>query len=145
MHISIKSYLIILASFSLLACSTMNSDVKQDGQTNNLADLWGVEIQRVSLSAADYMLDFRYKVTDVEKATPILNSQIKPYLLIEKNGVKLPVPSTPKLGSIRQHTKAPEVNRIYFMFFKNVSKMVKRGDKVTIVIGDFKAENITVI
>jgi len=123
----------------------MNSDVKPNSQIDSLADLWGVEIQRVSLSAADFMLDFRYKVTDVEKATPILNRQVKPYLMVEKNGVKLPVPSTPKLGSIRQHTQAPEINRIYFVFFKNVSKMVKRGDKVTIVIGDFKAENITVI
>ena len=122
-----------------------NSQAAVNSEIKSGVEEYGVEIQRVSLSAADYMLDFRYKVTDVEKAAPILNRSVKPYLLVQKNGIKLPVPSTPKLGSIRQHTKAPEVNRIYFVFFKNVSKMVKRGDKVTIVIGDFRAENITVI
>ncbi len=143
MPLYLKCCITILISFGLLACSTMKFDVSQNA--NSLGDTWGVEVLRVSLSAADYMLDFRYRVTDAEKATPILHRSIKPYILVEKNGLKLPVPSTPKLGSIRQHTKTPEVNRIYFVFFKNVSKMVKRGDKVTVVIGDFRSESITVI
>jgi hypothetical protein len=56
------------------------------------------------------------------------------------------VPSAGKVGPLRQTVRSgkPEANRNYFILFANPGKYVKPGNKVTVVIGDFKAEDIVV-
>jgi hypothetical protein len=105
---------------------------------------WGVRPISMQLTAADYMLDFRYKIVDAEKATAIINRNVKPYLIIEKTGVKLNVPQSSKIGSLRQTRQFEKTNRNYFMIFVNPGRIVKSGDKVTLVAGDFKLEHVTV-
>jgi hypothetical protein len=95
-------------------------------------------------SAAGYMLDFRYRVLDAKKAAELVNRKTKPYLIVEKDGSTLHVPVTSKLGPLRQSAQFPKENRNYFMFFANPGRHVKSGDAVTVVIGDFKAENLIV-
>ena len=53
------------------------------------------------------------------------------------------VPIT-KIGSMRQTTRQPEEGRVYFMFFQDAGQQVKSGDKVTVVIGEHRFENLTV-
>jgi hypothetical protein len=105
---------------------------------------WGVEVIGVRPSAAGYMLDFRYRVLDAEKAAELVNRKIKPYLIVEKDGSTLRVPVTSKLGPLRQSAQYAKENRNYFMFFANPNRHVKSGDLVTVVIGDFKAEHLLV-
>ncbi|MHC4616861.1 MAG: hypothetical protein ACYTEQ_03815 [Planctomycetota bacterium] len=105
---------------------------------------WGVQIVGIRLSAADYMLDFRYRVVDPNKAAPLLSRKVKPYLVDEASGAKLIVPAPPKVGSLRQKSYEPIAGKIYFIIFSNPGKLVKRGGRVTVVIGDFKAENLIV-
>jgi hypothetical protein len=109
-----------------------------------LEEKWGVQITGIRLSAADYMLDFRYRVADPNKAAPLLGRQVKPYLIDEVSGAKLIVPAPPKVGSLRQKSREPLAGKIYFVIFSNPGKLVKRGGRVTVVIGDFKAENLIV-
>jgi hypothetical protein len=56
------------------------------------------------------------------------------------------VPSPPKIGPLRQTTRnsGPLAGKTYFIFFANPGKSIKAGDKVTVVIGDFKIENLAV-
>jgi len=108
------------------------------------SDKWGVKVIGVRPSAAGYMLDFRYRVLDAKKAAEVVNRKNKPYLLVEKDGSKLVVPVTSKLGPLRQSAQYAKENRNYFMFFANPGKHVKSGDLVTVVIGDFKAEHLVV-
>jgi hypothetical protein len=114
--------------------------------TNNKALLedWGVEVVGIRQSAAGYMLDFRYRVLDAEKATPLLDRRIKPELVVAKSGATLKVPVPPKIGALRQSAKYVKPNRNYFILFGNPGRHVIPGDKVSVVIGDFKAENLTV-
>ena len=105
---------------------------------------WGVKVIGLRPSAAGYMLDFRYRVLDAKKAAELVNRKNKPYLLVEKDGSKLVVPVTSKLGPLRQSAQYAKENRNYFMFFANPNKHVKSGDLVTVVIGDFKAEHLVV-
>ena len=105
---------------------------------------WGIRVIGIRRTAADYMLDFRYRVLDAEKAAYLMNRKIKPQLIVEKNGRKLQVPVSSKIGPLRQSPKFTKVNRNYFMFFANPGRSVRAGDKVTIVIGDFKAEHLVV-
>jgi len=105
---------------------------------------WGIRVIGIRRTAADYMLDFRFRMLDPEKAAAIMNRKIKPQLIVEKNGSKLQVPVSAKIGPLRQSPKFAKVDRNYFMFFANPGRDVKAGDKVTVVIGGFKAEHLIV-
>jgi hypothetical protein len=105
---------------------------------------WGVEVIGIRQSAAGYMLDFRYRVLDAEKATLLLDRRIKPELKVAKSGATLKVPVPPKIGALRQSAKFVQAERNYFILFSNPGRHVMPGDKVSVVIGDFKAENLTV-
>ena len=110
----------------------------------SMEEQWGVEVQSLRLTAGGYMLDFRYKVTDPEAAKPLLNRQVKPFLIDHASGGKFLVPDSPKVGALRQSTREPVAGKHYFMFFANPGKFLKPGSTVTVVIGDFRAENLMV-
>jgi len=82
-------------------------------------------------------------VLDAEKATDLFKRQIKPHLIHQKTGKVLAVPETAKLGPLR-NSNTPQEGRIYWMFFGNTGKLVKAGDKVSVVIGDFRVEDLVV-
>jgi hypothetical protein len=110
---------------------------------NPLEEKWGIRVEAIRLSAEGYMLDFRYRVTDPNLAAPIFDSSVHPYLVDRASGAKFIVPSPPKVGQLRNTRKAKE-GKVYFMFFANPGRYVKSGNKVDIVIGDCKIENLTV-
>ena len=115
-------------------------------QSKEILKKWGVEIISLNLTAAGYMMDFRYRVHDVEKSKIFFDSRIKPYLHVEKSIAKLPVPMAAKVGAFRPTNRGKNIkpNKIYYMVFGNPDAHVKSGEKVTLVIGDFKAEHLTV-
>lgn len=123
------------------------SAVSDPDHVGSLRDEWGVEVLGIHTSATGYMLDFRYRVIDAKKAAPLLDRRIKPapYIIVEKNNAKLGVPVTSKLGALRQTTFNVKPNRNYFVLFSNPSRHVRSGDKVTVVIGDFKVEHLVVL
>jgi hypothetical protein len=104
---------------------------------------WGIKIVGLGLAAAEYMIDFRFRVVDPQKAAPLLDRKNNPYIE-DARGHRFLVPDTPKVGHLRQTTEAPTAGRIYWAFFANPGKTIKSGEKVKIVIGDFSAEDLTV-
>lgn len=110
-----------------------------------LEETWGVRVIGIRLSAAGHILDFRYRVIDAEKAAPIMNRRLQPQLIIEQTGVKLSVPVGPTVGPMRQAPKFPQAGRNYFMLFSNPGHAAKPGDRVTVQIGDFRAEHLTIV
>jgi len=112
-----------------------------EGQARELAEQWGIEIASIRLTAADHMIDYRYRVLDADKATDLFERQIKPHLIHQKTGKVLSVPETAKLGPLR-NSNAPQVGKIYWMFFGNAGKLVQSGDEVTVVIGEFRVEDL---
>jgi hypothetical protein len=111
-----------------------------------LASTYGIRVEGLHLSAAGSMLDFRYRVLDVQKAAPLLDRKLKPYLLDPKWGAQLGVPDTPVLGQIRQTSRngAIYTDRTYFIMFGNPGKAVQRGDTVTLVMGQAKITDLKV-
>lgn len=105
---------------------------------------WGIRPVSMQLTATDYMLDFRYRVLDAKKAAAIINRKTKPYLIVEKTGVKLNIPSSYKVGPLRQSAQFAQENRNYFMLFANPGRKVRAGDKVTVMAGDFRLEHLVV-
>ena len=106
------------------------------------AETWGLEIVAIRVTAAGHMLDFRYKVHDVEKAAPLFNSETKPYLIHQASGKVLSVPVTAKLGPMRSKY-IPRAERIYSMLFTNAG-IVKAGDRVDWVLGDLRVDDLLV-
>jgi hypothetical protein len=104
---------------------------------------WGITILGIRLTANGYLLDFRYRVNDPDKASPLFSRQLKPFLVDQATGAKFFVPNPPKVGSLRA-TRKPEANRNYFILFANPAGYVKKGNKVKVIVGDFKAEDLIV-
>ena len=114
-------------------------DVKDE---SSLEEKWGIQVIAVRLTAAKTMVDFRYRVVDAAKAKPLLDRKENPYLLDQASGAKLSVPAS-KVGNLRA-TSNPIAGRNYFILFQNTRSVVKAGSRVTIAIGEFRAENLTV-
>ena len=112
--------------------------------TAELKDKWGIEIDSLRTSANGIMIDFRYKVLDATKAAALGNKEARPYLIDQASGRRLGVPNTPKAGPLRQTAELMKVGRVYFTLFSNPGRIVKPGSNVTVVIGEFRAENLTV-
>jgi len=108
-------------------------------------DACGIRVEALRLSAAGYMLDFRYRVTDPAKAAPLLDGRQRPYLTDAK-GAKLGVPDTPILGSLRQTARNGKVApaHTYFVLFANPGKYLHPGDRVTLVAGAARLPGLTV-
>jgi len=144
MKTKILIILVVVMSFFTVACTTTSGLVKND-QDQRLADEWGVEIVGARLSAAGYMIDFRYKVLDPEKAKPLFKLQTKPSAIYDKTGDLLHVPSSAKIGALRQRASVLEKDKIFFIFFGNPARTIKSGETISVTIGDFKAEHIKVM
>jgi hypothetical protein len=134
--------------FVLTGCASSTAPISEQ-QTKSVTltqaekDL-GIDIQAIRLSAGGYILDFRYKAIDPEKANILFSREIQPYLLHEATGGVLTVPTTAKIGPLRNTTNQPVAGKIYFMLFGNAGKYVKAGDKVTVIFGDYRMEHLTV-
>jgi len=104
---------------------------------------WGVEVMNVRQTAAGYMLEFRYKVLDAEKAKPLFERRTRPVLIHAETGAKLIVPTPAKTGALR-NSNLPLAGRTYWMFFANPGKLVKPGEHVSIEIGEFRVDGLIV-
>jgi hypothetical protein len=104
---------------------------------------WGVEVMFVRQTAAGYMLEFRYRVLDPEKAKPLFERRAKPTLTHSESGARLIVPTPPTTGALR-NSNPPVAGRIYWMFFANPGKLVKPGEHVSVEIGQFRADGLIV-
>ena len=147
----LKVFLGIAILVSLVACASthQNRTENSTAETSNVSagDKWGIQLESIRLTAAGYMIDLRYRVTDPETAAPLLNRGIKRYVIVERSGAVLRIPETEKLGALRSTVSVPEMvkrDRVYGALFANPGRHVKQGDRVTVVLGDFRAENLTV-
>jgi hypothetical protein len=104
---------------------------------------WGVDIVGVRRVASGYMLRFDYRVVDPEKASALTDKKARPYLIDEKTRTALAVPAMENIGELRQ--VAPlEHDRTYYVIFGNPGGLVKKGGRVTLTVGNFKAEGLVV-
>jgi hypothetical protein len=104
----------------------------------------GIRVESLRLTAADYMLDLRFRITDPERAAPFFSRKTNLELVDEASGARLEVPNTPKLGRLRQVARKDATDRSYFMLFANPGRYLKAGSQVTLVAGDTRIGQLTV-
>lgn len=117
--------------------------VKNPSVEEPLESRWGIRILGMRLTAGGFMIDFRFLVEDASKAALLFSSSTVPYLLDPETGAEFMIPAPPKVGRLRT-TRPPENGRVYWMFFANPGRFIGRGDRVTVVAGEFRAENLPV-
>lgn len=104
---------------------------------------WGVEVRGVHLTSSNWMLSFRYRVVEPEKARVLLDQKSTAYLVDEASGARLAVPAMENIGELRQATQA-QAGREYFIMFGNANQLVRRGSRVDVAIGAFHADGLIV-
>jgi hypothetical protein len=105
--------------------------------------VWGVDSLDVKAVESGQMIRFSYYVLDSAKATQLNDKKANPFLIDEQARVKLEIPTMEKVGQLRQ-SSPPEAGKSYWMVFSNKGGVVKPGDRVSIVIGKFRADGLYV-
>ena len=116
----------------------------KEKNAGSVKERWGVDDFKVRLTSAGYMLDVRYRVFDKEKAKPLFSRKLRPFAIEEASNIKYGVPASPKVGFLRQAPSHIKENKEYFLMIANPGKRLKPGDKLTLVIGDFRIEQLTI-
>jgi hypothetical protein len=148
MKTCLKSILIIVFLLIISCTPTLKQPQhevpSEKAEPSLVEESLGIKVDAIRWSAKGYMLDFRYKAIDPEKAAVLFSRKTQPYLLHEATGAIFSVPTTAKVGPLRQTTNKPIAGKSYFMIFGNPGKYVKPGDNVTIIFGNYRIEHLTV-
>ena len=104
---------------------------------------WGVDSFRVKWAESGELIRFSWRVVDPAKAAVLNDKKAEPTLIDPQAGVSLVVPAVSNIGKMRQ-ASTPEAGKSYWMAFSNAGRRVKRGDRVSVVIGKFRAEGLAV-
>jgi hypothetical protein len=105
--------------------------------------VWGVDSLAVKWTESGEVIRFTYRVLDADKAKALSDKRAEPSLVDLRAGVSLVVPSMENVGQLRQSGEA-ENGKSYWMTFSNKGRLVKRGDHVIVVIGQFRADGLVV-
>ena len=105
--------------------------------------IWGVDSLSVKWTESGEVIRFSYRVLDPTRAQTLNDKKLEPSLIDSQAGVQLVVPALEKVGKLRQ-SSTPAAGRSYWMAFSNKGRLVKRGDRVEIVIGPFRAQGLVV-
>jgi hypothetical protein len=105
--------------------------------------VWGIEKMVVRQAASGALLRFSFRVSDAERARELNDKKLTAYLIDQKTGAILQIPNMPKVGMLRQ-TATPVNGVEYWMLFSNKGNFVKSGNRVDVVIGNFRAQGLVV-
>jgi len=105
--------------------------------------VWGIDSLIVKWTESGEVIRFSWRVLDPQLAKVLNDKKAEPSLIDPQAGVSLVVPTMEKIGQLRQ-VQPPEAGRSYWMAFSNKGRFVKRGDRVDVVVGPFRAQGLVV-
>ena len=105
--------------------------------------VWGVDSLSVKLAESGEIIRFSWRVIDPDRAATLSDKKEEPSLIDPQAGISLVVPTVENIGLLRQ-TEAPAVGKSYWVAFSNKGRRVRRGDRVEVVIGPFRAQGLGV-
>jgi hypothetical protein len=105
--------------------------------------IWGVDNLSVKSVESGELIRFTYRVLDTSKSEVLNDKKAEPSLIDTRANVRLEIPQLEKVGKLRQ-TSPPEAGKTYWMAFSNKGRLVRPGDRISIVIGKFRADGLVV-
>lgn len=139
--ILLASLMIFLTAAAISSVFDSPKRISQDQATVEAAieDMYGIHITMLAVTAGGGVVDFRFQVTDPEKANFYMHGDFEelPVLLVEDSGT---------LIKPREHTHHVdyEFGRTYYTIYRNPGGVVKTGSSVTVILGDLSLSNIIV-
>jgi hypothetical protein len=128
-----------------------------------IEEKWGLQVSSISLTNAEGAVDLRYTVLAPEKTALLTGTNAEVYLIDQASGTKLPMftaapdgaaPATVPPRTVRRMMRQagifpPPPNRLlagktYSLQIPNWGQALKRGAKVTVVVGNVRVEDLTV-
>ncbi|AYZ65775.1 hypothetical protein EGY31_21175 [Burkholderia multivorans] len=103
----------------------------------------GVDDLHVRSTASGNLIRFSYRVTDPEKAQPLGDPKATVYLYGEASHALLVIPVMDQIGALRQSGRL-EAGQAYWMVFSNKGEPIKRGDRVSVLIGTLHIDGLVV-
>ena len=99
----------------------------------------GVRLVRVAVTGGGGLVDLRYQVVDPNKAVAVHETQTPPAIIDERTGLVL---NRLLMGHAHQGQLKAAVS--YYLIFENTGNWVRRGSKVTVLLGDAQVEHVVV-
>ena len=125
------------------AISPFNASVTSVRASEYYQMHWGVDSLVVKSVPSNQLIRFSYRVVDASRASALGGKEAAPQLYDQQSRVSLVVPTMDKVGQLRQ-SGPPENGKTYWMVFSNKGNVVKRGDRVAIVMGEFHVNGLAV-
>ncbi|KVL45947.1 hypothetical protein [Burkholderia territorii] len=103
----------------------------------------GIDDLHVRSTASGNLIRFSYRVADPRRARPLADKRATAYLYGEASHAMLVVPTMDQVGALRQ-TGDLEAGQEYWMVFSNKGNPIKRGDRVSVLIGSLHIDGLVV-
>lgn len=110
----------------------------------SVEEQWGIRVSALRLSMADSYIDMRYTVLDPQKASRLGDGKTTACLLDSASGTKLLMPRPPSEGAFPPTGNRLASGRLYFAVVPNKGGTLRSGSKVTLLVGNALATNLTV-
>jgi hypothetical protein len=110
---------------------------------NFYANAWGVDQLRARKTSSGSLIRFSYRVINADLAKPLHVKQAEPHMIGLRSHAVLTVPTMENVGQLRQSESVVN-GKDYWVLFSNKGDLVKVGDRVDVVIGDFSATGLVV-
>lgn len=148
-HVEFWVAMSVVALFCFSGCATTPKEAPMKSPKEisaddhqNLEDQWGVKVVSVRLTAANNLINMKYRMIDADKVYSMVKLKDKPYLVHQDSGRRFTVPRLPKVGSLASNYRKAGPDRTLFTMFTNVGQTIKRGDKITIVMGKIRIKDV---
>jgi hypothetical protein len=106
---------------------------------DRLGQASGVEITRVAVTGDGGLVDLRFKVVDPDRANALHDAGTPPAVVDEQSGLVVH-----SLLMNHAHSGAFKAGVTYYLVFENPGNWVRRGSRVTVLLGNAQVEHVTV-
>ena len=106
---------------------------------NGLADRSGVRLTQVAVTGGGGLIDLRYQVLDPNRANSLHDAATPPAVIEEGSGLVVR-----DLLMSHAHTGKYTAGETYYLVFENPGNWVRRGSKVSVLLGSAQVEHVVV-
>jgi hypothetical protein len=106
---------------------------------DDLAAASGVTITRLAVTGGGGLVDLRFRVVDPQRAHALHDPGTPPAVVDEASGLVVH-----DLLMNHEHTGDYQAGVTYYLVFDNPGNWVRRGARVTVLLGDAQVEHVPV-
>ncbi|MCU7722967.1 hypothetical protein ODJ79_04500 [Actinoplanes sp. KI2] len=107
---------------------------------DDLGQASGVTITRVAVTAGGGLVDLRFRVVDPDRAHALHDPATPPAVVDEASGLVVH-----DLLMNHEHTGDFRAGATYYLVFTNPGNWVRRGARVTVLLGNAQVEHVAVV